>query len=335
MDIAGYSHYENVCSNILAFYFDPKEDHGLGDLMIRSLFSLHDKAVNRPVNSIEVIREYPTSNGGRLDLVLSGEGFVVGIENKIYHWLANDLEDYGRTIDVAAGTDKEPLKYVLGLRAVAEVLPDGFQSITYEQFWEAVEDRMGPYLSKANHKWLQYLLDFIQTTRNLTSNAMNESLPNDQFFIENNEVIERLFTERTHFIERLNHKVSQLKILVCEDPNLRSLLTQDPWIYLKSVLVLDFIPTEDLNQIALDLGINPNGWELTILGRGRSESFLAQLIQNSPQLLGLRSCERAQNGRRIVKRWDLEAGFEEIYSDLAQFAQQVCDATRANQEPVS
>ena len=28
MQIAGYPHYENVCSNILAFYLDPAEEHG-------------------------------------------------------------------------------------------------------------------------------------------------------------------------------------------------------------------------------------------------------------------------------------------------------------------
>ena len=29
MDISGYPYYENVCSNILAFYFKPKEEHKL------------------------------------------------------------------------------------------------------------------------------------------------------------------------------------------------------------------------------------------------------------------------------------------------------------------
>ena len=27
MDISGYSHYENVCSNILAFYFNTVDEH--------------------------------------------------------------------------------------------------------------------------------------------------------------------------------------------------------------------------------------------------------------------------------------------------------------------
>jgi hypothetical protein len=37
MEIAGYPHYENVCSNILAFYLDPEEPHGLGTLVLDAL----------------------------------------------------------------------------------------------------------------------------------------------------------------------------------------------------------------------------------------------------------------------------------------------------------
>ena len=39
-NIAGYPHYENVASNILAFYFNPDNEHGLGNLLLHSLLSL-------------------------------------------------------------------------------------------------------------------------------------------------------------------------------------------------------------------------------------------------------------------------------------------------------
>ena len=38
MEIAGYPHYENVCSNFLAFFFDPEGPHGLGSLFLDALF---------------------------------------------------------------------------------------------------------------------------------------------------------------------------------------------------------------------------------------------------------------------------------------------------------
>ena len=40
MEIAGYPHFENVCSNILQFYLQPSNEHGFGTLLLDSLFTL-------------------------------------------------------------------------------------------------------------------------------------------------------------------------------------------------------------------------------------------------------------------------------------------------------
>ena len=37
LDISGFPHYENVCSNILKFFFSSDELHGLKDLLVRAL----------------------------------------------------------------------------------------------------------------------------------------------------------------------------------------------------------------------------------------------------------------------------------------------------------
>ena len=37
LEIAGYPHYENVCSRILAFFFDSGKPHGLGTLFLDAL----------------------------------------------------------------------------------------------------------------------------------------------------------------------------------------------------------------------------------------------------------------------------------------------------------
>ncbi len=44
MEIAGYPHYENACSNILAFFMDPEEPHGLGTLVLDALAVVGDIA---------------------------------------------------------------------------------------------------------------------------------------------------------------------------------------------------------------------------------------------------------------------------------------------------
>ena len=44
MDIEGFPHYENICSNILQFYLNPNEEHRLNDVMLKSLlYTLNNK----------------------------------------------------------------------------------------------------------------------------------------------------------------------------------------------------------------------------------------------------------------------------------------------------
>lgn len=59
MQVSGYPHYENVCSNILAFFFDPEEEHGLNDLLLQSLFkvihqSKHATSDNEEISTPEL-----------------------------------------------------------------------------------------------------------------------------------------------------------------------------------------------------------------------------------------------------------------------------------------
>ena len=61
-DIAGYPRYENVCSNILAFYFDPNNEHGLGKLFyvcLMNLISANEVRLDS-VQSFRVSREVST-----------------------------------------------------------------------------------------------------------------------------------------------------------------------------------------------------------------------------------------------------------------------------------
>lgn len=95
MEVAGYPHYENVCSNILKFYFDPANEHGLKDLVLNSLLQIVDKdfKLDTDFEEIRIYREYETKKNNRLDLFILTENFAIGIENKIFHHLHNDLTD--------------------------------------------------------------------------------------------------------------------------------------------------------------------------------------------------------------------------------------------------
>jgi len=144
-EIAGYPNYENVLSNIYKFFLE-FDHHGLEDLFLQAL----DDCFNEEVVLMEecyVHREYYTKNGGRIDLVLSNSediekaSQIIIIENKIFHQLDNDLEDYWNTFSEV----KQKTGIVLSLKPLQIALP--FLNITHDVWMEKVKSRLGNYLN--------------------------------------------------------------------------------------------------------------------------------------------------------------------------------------------
>ncbi len=328
MQVAGYPHYENVCSNILAFYLDPQEDHCLGDLVLNALMEVAGAADNSQIEAARIHREYVTPRNKRIDLVIQSEGLVVGIENKIYHWLANDLSHYSKVLENLGKPDLTVVKIVLGLHPIRQPLPGDFRSVTYLQLWDAVEQRLGRHLAQASQKWLNYLTDFIQTTRNLSQRNM-ELLPNDQFFIENNQAIEKLIHERWQFIGRLHERVSRLHAMVIADDQCMPLsLSKEPWIWQKNCLVFDFRFQAQF-PVAIDLCLFPTGWELQLFARRGGEAFLLRLLNEVPTMKEYASAELTDNGRRITHRWPVISDLAEIEKSLLSLLRSLNEAERS------
>lgn len=100
MEIAGYPYLENVCSNVLAFFMDPEESHGLGSLVLDALASAGDiSAGNEGVGgNVSVEREVATDNG-RIDILITSDDSAILIENKIYAGTNNPFDDYAAYLD--------------------------------------------------------------------------------------------------------------------------------------------------------------------------------------------------------------------------------------------
>ena len=82
MEISGYPYYENVCSNILAFYLNPKEEHKLGSVFINSLIKVVKNKGQKIYKDIDlshlnIYREYTTLKGNRIDIVIQNEEIVI------------------------------------------------------------------------------------------------------------------------------------------------------------------------------------------------------------------------------------------------------------------
>ncbi|MEO6337188.1 MAG: PD-(D/E)XK nuclease family protein [Verrucomicrobiota bacterium] len=196
-EISGNPHYEIYCSNFLKFWFSTDADHGFGDTILFSLLSLIEPNIRRnSLKNVEVFREEPTEKDGQLDLVIRSEDLVVGIENKIFAHVQNDLEDYSRHLEKSG---KKCLKILLCLN---KLRPDekkraedfGFKIVTYDQFFKQVLNAIGSKMATANMHYVGLLLDFIATMENLKRGTyMNAELL--EFFKNYEEEIRQLCCE--------------------------------------------------------------------------------------------------------------------------------------------
>ena len=306
-DIAGYPHYENVCSNILAFYLNPNNEHGLGNLLFSSLMNLAGGSDIHQDN-IQVSREVSTNKGGRLDIVIETDNQIIGIENKIFHHLNNDLNDYSASIDEWAKPNKlDTTKIVLSIRN--EKNSSGFINVTYEKFLGRIKENLGNYITTSSQKWVLYLVDFVSTIEKLSGGNM-EIDNNDQFFIENEERVNSLINARNSFISKLNSKVRELSGLIRKPDE-----CERQWIYSKSCLVHDY----DLsgNSIAFDLYISPQGWEFQLFGRNASSrEYLKGLF--SLQTLSVQKVP-LKDSRYILKVYDLSTELISIRDDMLEW----------------
>src|SRR5207249_2975364 len=95
LEITRFPRSELAHSNILKFFLDPKEEHGLDDVFLKALLeAVGSPLVSSPLGAVEVVREDRTESNKSIDIVVEGEFFVVGIEHKIGAELYNPLKEY-------------------------------------------------------------------------------------------------------------------------------------------------------------------------------------------------------------------------------------------------
>jgi hypothetical protein len=203
LEISGYPRFENVASNILEFFFNPTEDHGLDSLVLRSLLSLVSPQCDfdPPVN-IVIEREVFTNSGKRLDIVAHSSELTIGIENKISAPVYNDLKDYSDHLEAKAKASGNPaIKIILCLKKDALVTDHGFKMISYDEFSECLLKKIGPGLLDANPRYLGLLLEFLNTMKNLkTGTHMDAELV--EFFKSNSQTVE-LYRQAENMLDEL------------------------------------------------------------------------------------------------------------------------------------
>lgn len=340
LEITEYPHYENVCSNILRFYFDTSQPHGLKNLLLKSLLQAIDKGdLAEQIIKTErgnVNREVRTDDAKRIDLLIQTDDYVIIIENKIYHHLTNQLSYYQSYIK-AKYSKLRPLYVLLAPeKIIAQNLPEtlksdkeclnedaekGFKSITYNEFFTKVKFNLGDYIQNAETKYLAYFIDFMTSIENLNKSM---TLPPElvRFVTENEENIEKVKKAYDDVWYEVYEKIKKIKeqVLTSDEKNL--------WIFDKSVLVQEFYlkSGNDIINVALDCSFTLHHVSIEVFVRGNKvdnkHSFLESIgyITQNKNII-----EKSKRGFIIYKNHNspFEIDNLEIISKLNEILPQI------------
>lgn len=222
-----YSRFEEICSRVLAYFFNPQNEHGLKDLFLKSFFNLKvvkndNPTVHNTFKNIKVNTEQ-NAEGKRLDLVIYNKEFIIGVENKITASLYNPLANYKKLIEDNPQLAK--YKIVLSVKKITDknelilMQKEGFVNVLYSELINEIKYNIGGYINNHNNHSTYILNDFIKTIENMSNNNYLNGT-DDNFFIRNSKVISELIQRNDDFQRRLttlrcnnyNELVSKMKI---------------------------------------------------------------------------------------------------------------------------
>ncbi len=217
LEIANVPHLENVWSNILAFYLNPKNEHNLFDLILKSVLETAGKPLTIDnFENISVKTEYPTKLGKRIDIVVFAENFILGIENKVNAGLYNDLEDYSNTIDDLAKPSLVAYKIVLSKNKNNP--KSNFINITYSDLIRNIKKNIGDLAAYSDTKYLLFLFDFLKNIENnINSQSMADNLNVINFFHENIDKVNKLLKYRDKVNSDLVDKMGEIYLHIKQE----------------------------------------------------------------------------------------------------------------------
>ena len=172
LEIAGLSHYENINSKIYAYFLNQQKEPEIAEKFLAALFELiQQKKADKIISfdDYEVSTEYAT-NKGRIDILIEDKNnqSAIIIENKIYHFLDNPLEEYFEYIN---GKPENKVGILLTLHHLStqelKNIDSNYINITHKEWIDKIMALGLP--ANLNPKKYIYLNDFFQTINNLTT----------------------------------------------------------------------------------------------------------------------------------------------------------------------
>ena len=194
-DVGTRGHFENPTTELLSFFLNSANHHGLGNSFFRGLESaIAKKNILSNLGTFESVEtEVSTQNGKRIDLLVETDTSLIIMECKIYHHQNNPFDEYTAfgnerlnkgTQDSAS---KTLIKLVLCLngKVSAELAAEGWHGISYNELVQHIEKSLSKTMfDNPYNKWVLFAREFLLHLKGL--NTMTEINKDELSFLTEN-----------------------------------------------------------------------------------------------------------------------------------------------------
>jgi len=173
-DVGARGYFENPTTDLLGFFLDPGQEHGLDDCFLRALLNcVGGKDLPAKLEPDQRRRrEVSTANRNRMDLLLCGVGWGLLLENKIFSDQNNPFSDYEKHFDKMGKEKKWKRRMRVILSPSGESQPK-WTPLTYGCLIAAVREQLEQYDPQALdsqelNRWRVLATEFLLHLENLT-----------------------------------------------------------------------------------------------------------------------------------------------------------------------
>lgn len=189
LEIIRKQHHENINSTLYA-YFINSEMESLKGLFVNALVRVinQKREIDFSINDATAQTEVTTTTG-RIDLLISDRQNkkCIIIENKIFHHLDNDLQEYWDFIGHISDENKIGVLLTPKATTIPIKMKDKYVNILHSEWIQAIEDAGVPEELPLSHDL--YLKDFFNSIKSFsTSYAMDEAA---QFYFKNVDAVKK------------------------------------------------------------------------------------------------------------------------------------------------
>lgn len=224
-DILGVQNKEVINSRVLAYFFNPEEEHSFESLFFDSLVEIivEKKGIEKDANFFSgafkvstedatVYAEGADQQNKRIDISIIGEDWSIIIENKLYHQLANPLKAYW---EHAKSHSENVIGIILSLDAKSEKECSEdevkFINVTHEELIDKVQVNLR--LSDIEDDTdIFYLREYIRTINTHYWHKMDTPQMNVllQTLIDQNEAIEKIENSKKQAVAFIDRQIQEV-----------------------------------------------------------------------------------------------------------------------------